>query len=62
MTEEMGVETKVVHKVQAPDTAACLIWLKNRQPATWRDKQEIDHTSKGKAIQPRITFTTGRDE
>lgn len=22
----------------APDTAACIFWLKNRQPAKWRDK------------------------
>lgn len=25
-----------------PDTAACFIWLKNRQPGDWRDKQEIE--------------------
>lgn len=26
-----------------PDTAAAFIWLKNRRPELWRDKQEIDH-------------------
>lgn len=26
----------------APDTAAAFIWLKNRRPEKWRDKQEID--------------------
>lgn len=25
-----------------PDTTACIFWLKNRQPETWRDKQIID--------------------
>lgn len=27
-----------------PDTAAAFIWLKNRQPAQWRDKQEVEHS------------------
>lgn len=27
-----------------PDTAAAIFWLKNRKPAEWRDKQEIEHT------------------
>ena len=26
-----------------PDTTAAIFWLKNRQPARWRDKQEIEH-------------------
>jgi hypothetical protein len=33
-----------------PDTTACIFWLKNRQPTLWRDKQEIDHTTKGEKI------------
>jgi hypothetical protein len=31
-------------KYMAPDTAAAFIWLKNRQPETWKDKQEIFHS------------------
>ena len=27
-----------------PDTTACIFWLKNRQPAKWRDKQELEHS------------------
>lgn len=27
-----------------PDTGAAMAWLKNRQPAHWRDKQDIEHT------------------
>lgn len=27
-----------------PDTAACIFWLKNRQKARWRDKQEVEST------------------
>ena len=26
-----------------PDTTAMIFWLKNRQPAQWRDRQEIAH-------------------
>jgi hypothetical protein len=37
------VKTKTT-KHYPPDTAACIIWLKNRQKGTWRDKQEIEHT------------------
>lgn len=34
-----------------PDTAAAFIWLKNRRPAKWRDKQEVVHsTPDGKPI------------
>lgn len=29
-----------------PDTAAASLWLRNRQPARWRDKQEIEHSGK----------------
>ena len=29
-----------------PDTAAAFIWMKNRQPDTWRDKQEVENTNK----------------
>ena len=37
-------------KHYAPDPTACIFWLKNRQPEKWRDKQEIDHTSKGESV------------
>jgi hypothetical protein len=33
-----------------PDTAALIFWLKNRDPGRWRDKQEIDHTTKGESL------------
>ena len=29
-----------VTKTLAPDTTAAIFWLKNRQPATWRDKPD----------------------
>jgi len=29
---------------QPPDTTAAIFWLKNRQPAEWRDKHDIDST------------------
>ena len=30
----------------APDTAAAIFWLKNRQPKFWRDNQKIEHSGK----------------
>jgi hypothetical protein len=33
-----------------PDTQAASLWLRNRQPSKWRDKQEVDHTTKGEKI------------
>lgn len=27
----------------APDTTACIFWLKNRDPKNWRDKTEVKH-------------------
>ena len=31
-------------KYYPPDTTAAIFWLKNRQRAHWRDKQEVDHS------------------
>jgi hypothetical protein len=28
----------------APDTTACIFWLKNRQPTRWRDRVEMQHS------------------
>lgn len=38
----MITDTKTVTKHYAPDTTAAIIWLKNRQPDKWRDKQEVE--------------------
>lgn len=37
-------KTKIVTKQVIPDTTAQIFWLKNRQPAAWRDKQHIEHS------------------
>ena len=34
-------KTKII-KHYAPDTTACIFWLKNRQPDKWRDKQVVN--------------------
>lgn len=40
-----GNVTKVPYRERiAPDTTACIFWLKNRKPGEWRDKQEHEHT------------------
>lgn len=44
-----------IQKKYAPDTAAAIFWLKNRDPENWRDKQEVERTD-------RVTVTFDRDE
>jgi len=39
------VRAKVVKHVP-PDSTAMIFWLKNRRPAEWRDRHEIDHSGK----------------
>ena len=43
---EMGFLTKkkVVRRHVYPDTGAQVFWLKNRKPAQWKDKREVDNT------------------
>jgi hypothetical protein len=36
-------ETPTV-KHYPPDPTAAIFWLKNRQPAKWRDKQDVEHS------------------
>lgn len=36
-----GSKTTTTEKQVAPDTAAAIFWLKNRQPDIWRDKKEM---------------------
>jgi hypothetical protein len=42
--EGMITDEKEYTKHYAPDTTACIFWLKNRQPQRWRDKQEVEHS------------------
>ena len=38
---------KTVKKELAPNPTSMIFWLKNRQPAKWRERQEFDHTISG---------------
>lgn len=38
-----------------PDTTACIFWLKNRDKANWRDKQDHEHSGS-------LTVTIGADD
>ena len=40
------IKTETVTKQMAPDVGAQCMWLKNRRPEEWRDKQEIEHSGK----------------
>lgn len=44
-----------IRKVYPPDTTAAIFWLKNRKPAEWRDKQDIEHSGELKVS--RVTRT-----
>lgn len=54
-----------IRKHYPPDTAAAIIWLKNRQPKRWRDKVEHQvsgeiehkHTLDVKELARRVAFT-----
>lgn len=39
-------EVVSVRKYSKPNTTAQIFWLKNRKPQDWRDKQEIEQTSR----------------
>lgn len=44
-SEGNPVEKKTTTVKEAiPDTTAQIFWLKNRKPAEWRDKQNIEHS------------------
>ena len=57
--EEMAdgrVRRTVTIKEVAGDTTAQIFWLKNRKPAEWRDKQNIEHTGKdGETLKVELT-------
>ena len=48
---------KTVRQI-APDTTAQIFWLKNRKPAEWRDKQELEHSGNMKISNPYEGLTT----
>lgn len=43
-----------------PDTTAAIFWLKNRQSANWRDRKEVDLTSKGLSLAELLTLGADR--
>jgi hypothetical protein len=52
-----GIVQTTVRKFYPPDTTAAIFWLKNRKPAEWRDKAELDvEHSTGKRFE--VSFVT----
>lgn len=50
-------------KYYPPDTAAAFIWLKNRDPENWRDKQELELSgNQDKPVLVSIAEIMGTDE
>lgn len=52
------VKKTVTKKEVAPDTTAQIFWLKNRKPAEWRDKKDVDLSGSIKANNPFKELTT----
>lgn len=55
-TKEILAERKT--KEVVPDTTAQIFWLKNRKPAQWRDKQDIEHSGEISINNPYEGLTT----
>lgn len=53
--EGSAVERVPVRKIYPPDPTSAIFWLKNRQPKKWRDKTEIDHTTKGESLNEKVS-------
>ncbi|HHX11950.1 MAG TPA: helix-turn-helix domain-containing protein [Clostridiales bacterium] len=45
-TEESELGTRITRTIKevVPDTTAQIFWLKNRKPAEWRDKRDVEHS------------------
>ena len=43
-SEKMGVVEVPYVERYAPDATSMIFWLKNRRPAEWRDKHEVEHS------------------
>jgi hypothetical protein len=55
ISEDEILETGVDEVHVPADTTAQIFWLKNRKPAEWRDKSDIEHS--GKIEMPSIIIT-----
>ena len=45
VAEDGSTKTITMQKSMPPDTTAQIFWLKNRRPAVWRDKQQVEHST-----------------
>lgn len=60
-SEGQITDIKEFTKHYPPDTTAAIIWLKNRQPEHWRDKQEVETTAIVHNIMPVPTADSADD-
>lgn len=54
-------QTQITQRQALPDTGACAFWLKNRNPARWRDKPEQTSNGAANAIADFITKLSRND-
>ena len=50
MGADSHVARSLFERALGGDTTACIFWLKNRQPQSWRDIQDVDHRHKGDVL------------
>jgi hypothetical protein len=50
VTKDGDVVDYEITNYYPPNPTSIIFWLKNRKPEQWRDRQEIDHTSKGERL------------
>ena len=56
ITNFKGKITKTnIIKHYAPDTTACIFWLKNRDTENWRDKTDVEHSGEVILKPPKIS-------
>lgn len=52
---QQEVQRVPIRKIYPPDPTSMIFWLKNRQPKTWRDKQDVDVTTNGESVNNNIS-------
>lgn len=56
LKEVEHIEVTVVHRVVPPDNTSMIFWLKNRQKASWRDRQEVTGADGGPIETTTLTY------
>lgn len=56
------IVSEEVTKHYAPDTTACIFWLKNRKPQIWRDRHEVAQTNTNMTVEEFLKLNEKGDK